>query len=87
MSTVYELARAVEEVTGLEGYDPQLGEPVSDTRAAHSAAAPRQEDDDDEDDAERGSRRVPARPGGPRDRDRRPADGMPGGRWWEFWKT
>ena len=31
MATVYELARAVEDVTGLEGYDPQLGEPVSDT--------------------------------------------------------
>ena len=31
MSTVYELAREVEEVTGLEGYDPQLGEPISDT--------------------------------------------------------
>jgi hypothetical protein len=30
MSTVYDLARAVEEATGLEGYDPQLGEPVSD---------------------------------------------------------
>jgi hypothetical protein len=27
--TVYELARAVEEATGLEGYDPQRAEPVS----------------------------------------------------------
>ena len=31
MSTVYDLARAVEDATGLEGYDPQLGDPVSDT--------------------------------------------------------
>ncbi len=31
MSTVYDLARALEEATGLEGYDPQLDEPVSDT--------------------------------------------------------
>ena len=30
MAKVYELARVVEEETGLEGYDPQLGEPISD---------------------------------------------------------
>jgi hypothetical protein len=30
MSTVYALARAVEEATGLEGFDPQLSEPVGD---------------------------------------------------------
>jgi hypothetical protein len=31
MQAVYDLAHAVEDVTGLEGYDPQLGEPISDT--------------------------------------------------------
>ena len=31
LDTVYELARAVEDATGLEGYDPQLGVPLSDT--------------------------------------------------------
>ncbi|MGH8893930.1 MAG: hypothetical protein ACRDWY_11590, partial [Actinomycetes bacterium] len=30
MGRVYDLARVVEDVTGLEGYDPQVGEPVSD---------------------------------------------------------
>jgi hypothetical protein len=31
LDTVYELARTVEVATGLEGYDPQLGVPISDT--------------------------------------------------------
>jgi len=29
MTVIYDLARAVEQATGLEGYDPQRSEPVS----------------------------------------------------------
>ncbi len=89
MSTVYELARAVEEVTGLEGYDPQLGEPVSDV--SDTSPTRRRWADDDEDDDERGSGGSPARPvAGSRDRE--PFDPATpreerGRRWWEFWKA
>jgi hypothetical protein len=57
MSTVYELARAVEDVTGMEGYDPQLGEPVSDRPDDETPKRrhwPDDVPDDDEDDG-RGS--------------------------------
>lgn len=92
MQTVYDLARAVERATGLEGYDPQLGEPVSD--ASESSPTRRRwaddlPDEDDEDDGRvgAGSRSVP----GPRTLRREPfaperADGRPR-RWWEFWKS
>ncbi|MCY7374254.1 MAG: hypothetical protein LH461_11255 [Spirochaetaceae bacterium] len=90
MSEVYELARAVEDVTGLEGYDPQVGEPVSDhddgdvtTRRRLPAVDP--DDDDDDDIAPTGTTRplsqpdmAPDRPT-PGDRARR--------RWWEFWTS
>lgn len=51
MSTVYELARTVEAATGLEGYDPQLGEPVSATSETSPARRTWVDDDgpDDED--------------------------------------
>ena len=87
MSTVYELARAVEEVTGLEGYDPQLGEPVSDT--SDISPTRRRWDDDD------GRRRPGRRAGGPPGRAAAAAPSSsprstrrPRGRarWWEFWK-
>jgi hypothetical protein len=90
MSTVYELARAVEEVTGLEGYDPQLGEPVSDVSDT-SPTRRRWADDDDEDDDDRASGGSTGRPvAGSRDREPfDPATPRPvrGRRWWEFWKT
>ena len=74
MATVYELARAVEEVTGLEGYDPQLGEPVSDV--SDTSPTRRRWADDDEDDDERGPAGRPRRPVGrvPRPRAVRPRD-------------
>jgi len=82
MATVYDLARAVEDVTGLEGYDPQLGEPVSD---ASDTSPTRRRWDDDEDDDEQG-----AWPRSDRATDRPPLDpDVPrpsGRRWWEFWK-
>lgn len=88
MSTVYELARAVEQATGLEGYDPQLGEPVSD--ASESSPTRRRWADDVPDDEEEprggpasglpGPREVQPEPFAPEPEDGRPR------RWWEFWK-
>ena len=93
MSAVYDLARAVEDVTGLEGYDPQLGEPVSDrpedeppTRRRWPDDAP---DDEDEDDV-RGARRTPtlAPVGDPRPDMAPERTGSAGHqrKWWEIWK-
>jgi len=93
MSEVYELARAVEDVTGLEGYDPQVGEPVSDhddrevpTRRRWPAGDP--DDDDPDDIAPTGTTRPlsqpdmsPDRPSPRAQRDRAAR------RWWEFWKA
>jgi hypothetical protein len=85
MSTVYELAREVEEVTGLEGYDPQLSEPISDT--SDVSPTRRQWDDDEEDDGPAGapvprpvSGTVTPEPFASVNPAARPA------RWWEFWK-
>ena len=92
MSAVYDLARAVEDVTGLEGYDPQLNEPVSDrpedeppTRRRWPDDVP---DDEDEDDV-RGARRIaPLAPVG----DPRPEMAPDSSaahhqrKWWEIWK-
>lgn len=94
MSEVYELARAVEDVTGLEGYDPQVGEPVSDRYDEDSPTRRRWPDDDPDDDEDgRGGDRAggraavappPARPDMAPDR---PTPGSrPARRWWEFWK-
>lgn len=89
MSEVYELARAVEDVTGLEGYDPQVGEPVS---GGPDHDSPRRvwpgddADDDatDDDLAGTGTTRSLTLP------DMTP-DGPHGHRaarrWWEFWKS
>ncbi len=40
MAKVYALARVVEDETGLEGYDPQLQEPITDPRQRLAASAP-----------------------------------------------
>jgi hypothetical protein len=82
MSKVYELSRSIERATGLEGYDPQLEEPVTDEREV--SAAPRRVAAtwDDEDDDGPGRDGTSATPPGPR-----PAatESSPR-RWWEFWK-
>lgn len=92
MSMVYELARAVEDVTGLEGYDPQVGEPIRDrfdsgevnSSPVNSAAAP----DDEEQPAPGRAPTPPPSPVG----DARPemapdsATERPR-RWWEFWRA
>lgn len=90
MSEVYELARAVEDVTGMEGYDPQVGEPVSDqydgdvpTRRRWPADDP--DDEDDDDIAPTGTTRPQPQPDMAPDR---PAPGDSSARrWWEFWKA
>ena len=89
MSTVYDLARAIEDATGLEGYDPQLGEPVSD--ASDTSPTRRlvlDTDDDEDDDGPGGAATATTR--GPAALDAEPFDPEPaGGRprgWWEFWK-
>ena len=91
MARVYKLARAVERVTGLEGYDPQTGSPVSDQAGGGAAAEGREErawdDDDDVDNQSDGtSTTLPAiRPRHtrtPSDTESDPAIRRP----WEFWK-
>jgi hypothetical protein len=89
MSTVYDLARAVEDATGLEGYDPQLGEPVSDASEQSPTRRRWADEDDDEDDDGPGAA-APVSSAGrgaldPEPFDPEPADAGPR-RWWEFWK-
>jgi hypothetical protein len=86
METVYELARAVEEVTGLEGYDPQVGEPVSDQPDAGTPSRRRwsESDDDDEDDDLEPPARATGRSAA--DADLNPYGDAAARRWWEFWK-
>jgi hypothetical protein len=76
MHKVYSLSRAVEDATGLEGYDPQLEEPV---HLQHlSAAAAR---------LQARSRREDPAPGVPADSSS-PADPAgPAGKWWQkIWR-
>jgi hypothetical protein len=90
MARVYELARAVERVTGLEGYDPQTGSPVSDQAGGGAVAESRQErswEDDDDSESDGTSTTLPAvRPR----RAKTPASGDESApserRRWEFWK-
>jgi hypothetical protein len=90
MARVYDLARAVERVTGLEGYDPQTAAPVSD-QAGGAVAGARHErswdDDDDDSESDGTSTTLPAvRPR----RTRTPESGnhseRADRRRWEFWK-
>jgi len=76
VSTVYDLARAVEDATGLEGYDPQLGEPVSD--ASDTSPTRRLVLDSDLEDADAID---------PEPFDPEPVGGGSPHRWWEFWKS
>ncbi len=86
MSDVYDLARAVEDLTGLEGYDPQVGEPVSDQPDAGTPSRRRwseRDDDDDEDDLAPPAH-LARRRDDDDDLDFEP-DVRPR-RWWEFWR-
>ena len=83
MRTVYALARAVEDETGLEGYDPQLGEPVTDVRAekGRGPLPTRHAEQEDEDHGPTGVITRPERP------ETAPVAQPPAPRrWWEFWK-
>jgi hypothetical protein len=88
MDRVHDLARAVERVTGLEGYDPQLQEPVTEQPGGGAAGSRREtpEWDDDEDDSESDGTSTSL----PAIRSRRPrattAAGESSRRPWEFWK-
>jgi hypothetical protein len=90
MARVYDLARAVERVTGLEGYDPQMQEPVSEQPGGATGGVRREApvwDDDDEGESDGTSTSLPAvkarRPRVPTvDAESAPADRRP----WEFWK-
>lgn len=90
MTTVYELARAVEEVTGLEGYDPQAGEPISATLDEDSPTRRHWPDDPRDDDADdvapARSRTMTAPVGDPRP-DMAPEPAVRARRWWEFWRA
>lgn len=87
MEKVYALARAVEDETGLEGYDPQLGEPIRDAprSAAHSTMGDVSHRLDSEEFRETG--RIPAssQPAAPPPEPAPPATSTR--RWWEFWKS
>jgi hypothetical protein len=87
MGKVYELSRAIERATGLEGYDPQLEEPVTDERA--TGAAPRRAVSswDDEDDDATAPDGTSASPPAPRPARVAAATDSSPPRWWEFWKS
>jgi hypothetical protein len=90
MAAVYELAHAVEDVTGLEGYDPQLGEPVSDQPEDETPTRRHWPDDvpDDDEDVRGATRRpAPVRVVGDPRPDMAPDSGMRPRHWWEFWKS
>lgn len=90
MTTVYALARTVEDVTGLEGYDPQSGEPVS-ARLDEDSPTRRHWPDDQPDDFDAGGAPAPRRTapepvGDPRP-EMAPDPAARPRRWWEFWRA
>ena len=85
MAKVYALARVVEDETGLEGYDPQLQEPVTDPDLRVGALTTKPTTGQDDDDNLGGAQwPIPAQqpaatePPLPQSAGHR--------RWWEFWK-
>ncbi len=84
MEKVYGLARAVEIETGLEGYDPQLGEPIRDALGASFRPTPRSgRAAADDERGVAGGASSPAEPPGSEATSKR----RPRRRWWEFWKA
>ena len=86
MAKVYALARVVEDETGLEGYDPQLQEPVTDPRMRLAAQAPSHSGRPRDDDTWSEAVVTPASAGESRTFTPVPAPAAPR-RWWEFWKA
>ncbi|MGH8969753.1 MAG: hypothetical protein ACRDV1_07360 [Actinomycetes bacterium] len=85
MDKVYALARAVESATGLEGYDPQLEEPVSELPDAEAEPARRTRPPADEPERPGGSPSLPAA-ADPVEKEVVGAAAPGGRRWWEFWR-
>jgi hypothetical protein len=84
MGQVYALARVVEEETGLEGYDPQLGEPVSESReGVPDRRFTRASPDGGSDGPQGGGGGAERGPTAPAASAAAPAASR---RWWEFWK-
>jgi len=78
MAKVYALARVVEDETGLEGYDPQLQEPITDPRqriAASTPASPL---------PPAPASATAAAPQAAQPPPAKPASRRP---WWKFWQT
>ncbi len=78
MAKVYALARVVEDETGLEGYDPQLQEPITDPRQRLAPAPP--------------AAPIPPVPtsatvAAPEDAQPAPAEPATGRPWWKFWQS
>jgi hypothetical protein len=85
MEKIYALARVVEDETALDGYDPQLQEPISshdDVTGRVPIVPPLPEDGETDTRAVRSTSQQPAA-----DADDAPVPALrPGRRWWEFWK-
>jgi len=93
MAKVYALARVVEDETGLEGYDPQLQEPITDPRQRLSPSTTPSARADSDDEESAGARlsapaapSVPSVPTAQQTTESPPARQTTGRRWWEFWK-
>jgi hypothetical protein len=88
LARVHALAQAVERVTGLEGYDPQLGEPVSDQPGGLAGSRRELDDDDDFDSESTGtSTSLPViRTRRAKEPASAPDADQPSRRQWEFWK-
>jgi hypothetical protein len=80
MAKVYALARVVEDETGLEGYDPQLQEPITDPHQRLGSSSPA---------APSAVPPTPATPAAPAPRVSQPPPAKPatGRPWWKFWQS
>jgi hypothetical protein len=85
MAKVYALARVVEDETGLEGYDPQLQEPVTDPHQRISASPPPHHGRPPRDEAGNETAAVPSSTGEAKDVTPVPPP-VHRRHWWEFWK-
>jgi hypothetical protein len=86
MAKVYALARVVEDETGLEGYDPQLQEPITDPRQRLASSSPAA------DVPPAPAADVPPAPpastgSAPEATEPRPATPATGRPWWKFWQS
>lgn len=89
MEKVYVLARAVEAETGLEGFDPQLSEPVTDapqTPPRSTLPKPSRDTDSENFDARVAASGPQPQPTPDVTRDDDSGPQRTSARWWEFWK-